>query len=305
MKKILALILALIMTLSLVACGVSDDLDAVSDLIDEVADKAESDDKDAGKSKSNGSITFSEVVAVDNDECSIKITEIDPDDTFGYLLKSTLENKSSDKTYYFTIDYATVNGVLCNPLFSASVAADKKANEDISISEDSFNGEDIGDYTDIMIRFRVYDDEDWSVVVAEETVHIYPYGEDKATKYVRKEKSSDNVIVDNKNIKVTVLSCGEDDFWGYMVSMSIENKTDKNVMVTAEDVSVNGFMADPYFAISVPAGISAYTYMEWSDETFEDNGITDVEEIEFNLRAYDEDNWGADDLANQTVTFKP
>ena len=48
---------------------------------------------------------FEEVTAVDNDECAVTITDIDPDDMWGYTLKALLENKSADKTYFSYFGY--------------------------------------------------------------------------------------------------------------------------------------------------------------------------------------------------------
>lgn len=39
--------------------------------------------------------------------------------------------------------------------------------------------------------------------------------------------------------------------------------------------------------------------------TLEENGITDVEEIEFKLRAYDYDDRMADNLAEEVITLTP
>ena len=95
MKRIFALLLAIMMIFSLVAC----------------VEEVESDNE--GKtntgdvaSKSKNKITFTELVAVDNDECSIKITGIDPDDMWGYSLNVQLENKSADKKYMFSVESA-------------------------------------------------------------------------------------------------------------------------------------------------------------------------------------------------------
>lgn len=45
--------------------------------------------------------------------------------------------------------------------------------------------------------------------------------------------------------------------------------------------------------------------MSWSDSTLEENGITNVETIEFKLRAYDADDWSASDLVNEVITLNP
>lgn len=164
----------------------------------------------------------------------------------------------------------------------------------------------MGDYTDIELTFRVYDSDDWSAdEAARETVHIYPYGEDKAVRFVRETKATDNVIVDNDDVTVIVTGYEKDDIWGYTVNLFLVNKTDKNIMFSADDASVNGYMADPFYATTVVAGKCAFSSMSWSDSMLEDNNITAVEEIEFKLRAYDSNDWSGGDFFNETVTLKP
>jgi len=58
-------------------------------------------------------------------ECSIKITQIDPENLFGFTLKSQLENKSAEKTYMFSVESGAINGVECDPLFAVEIAAGK------------------------------------------------------------------------------------------------------------------------------------------------------------------------------------
>ena len=251
-------------------------------------------------------ITFTELVAVDNEECSIKITGIEPDSLWGYALKAQLENKSSEKTYMFSVENAAVNGVQCDPFFASEVAVGKKANEEISFSNDVLAENGIDEYTDIELTFRVYDSNDWTAdAVARETVHIYPYGEDKAAKFVRESQPSDNVIIDNDFVTVIVTGYKDDEIWGYTANLFLLNKTDKTVMFSVDDASVNGFMADPFYATSVSAGKCAFSSMAWSDTTLEENGITEVEEIEVLFRAYDADDFMGEDFANEVITLNP
>ena len=298
MKKLLALILTVLLLLSLAACGVDSSLD----------DQNKPSQNGSGGSGNNGKnqITFNGLVAVDNAECSIKITEIDPDNIWGYTLKVQLENKSSDKAYMFSVESAAINGVQCDPFFASEVSAAKKANDEISFTDGDLEKIGIKDYTDIELTFRVYDSNDWSADdVVKETVHIYPYGEDKAEKYVRIPQASDNVIVDNEYVTATVIGYEEDEIWGYTVNLFLLNKTDKDVMFSVEEASVNGYMADPFFAKTVYSGMCAFASMSWSDTTLEENGITAIEEIEFNLRVYNDDDWFEDDWVNETVTLNP
>ena len=311
MKKLLALILTTFMLLSFVACDVETPLDKNDNNSsqNQTNNSIESNDQNnnnENKNENKNEITFSGLVAVDNAECIIKITEIDPDNLWGYTLKVQLENKSTDKTYMFSVESAAINGVQCDPFFATEVAAGKKSNNEISFTKSELDDSGIKNYTDIELTFRVYDTNDWMADdVAKETIHIYPYGEDKVVKYVRTPQASDNIIVDNEYITVVVTGYEDDPIWGYTAKLFLLNKTDKNVMFSVDDASVNGYMADPFFAKSVSAGKCAFSSMSWSNTTLEENGITVIEEIEFNLRVYDEDNWFADDLANQTVTLTP
>lgn len=324
LKTYLCLFCTVAMTFSVAACGASNEESGdranylksteisstskdESAIVGSEAKKEEAADvqiKNEGKSKSD--ISFEEIIVVDNEECLIKITGIDPDNMWGYTIKANFENKSADKTYMYSVDSASINGVQYDPFFATEVAAGKKANDDISFSGSDLEDNDIGDYTDIELVFRVYDSNDWSTDdVVTEAVHIYPYGEDKASSFERESQPEDNIIIDNEYATVIVTGYEEDDIWGYTVNFFLINKTDKNVMFSVDEASVNGYMADPFFAKEVMAGKCAFSSISWSDTTLENNNITAVEEIEFKLKVYDSDNWLDGVFCEETITLKP
>lgn len=312
MKRLTALLLTFTLLFSLAACSgdvtganrttPSENNNNTSSPKEESTGDGQISDKD----RSANEISFTELVVVDNDECTIKIASIDPDNLWGYTLKVQLENKSSEKTYMYSVESAAINGVRSDPFFATEVAAGKKSNNDITFSDSELTDNGVGDFTDIELTFRVYDSDDWMAdAVARETVHVYPYGEDKAVTFVRTPLDTDNVILDNDSVTVIVTGYEDDDIWGYTVNLFLLNKTNKNVMFCVDEASVNGYMADPFYATEVAAGKCAFSSMSWSDSTLEDNGITAIEEIEFKFRAYDSENWFDDDFANDTITLKP
>lgn len=310
MKKLAVLLLAFTLLFSLVACGGDVTENNTNSSDSNVTDTSQNvsidTDQSNGEDGNKNEISFTELVAVDNDECKITITGIDPSNLFGYTLKVQLENKSAENTYMYTVENASVNGVRCETLLATEVAAGKKANTNINFFDSDLEDNGVGDFTDIELTFRVYDSNDWSADdVATETVHVYPYGEDKASKFVREPQANDNVIVDNDYVTVIVTGYENDDIWGYTVNLFLLNKTDKNVMFSVDNASVNGYMADPFFATEVVAGKCAFSSISWLDTTFEDNGITDVETIEFTFKAHDIDNLFDDDFVNETITLKP
>ena len=289
MKRILSLALGVMLILSIAGCG-----------------QAAAQGEAPASQTQTEAPAFQPVTAVSNDACSVVIQALDPSSMWGYTLKAQLENKSADKSYMFSVESASVNGVMCDPLFASEVAAGMKSNVDISFPLSTLQSNGVGDPTDIELTFRIYDNNDWQAdPVAYQTVHVYPQGEAAAASFVRQSQSTDNVLVDNDAVTVIVTGYRDDPIWGYTADLYLANKTDKTVMFSVDDAAVNGYMADPFFATVVNAGKCSFKALSWSDTTLEENGISAVENISFTLRAHDNDDWMADDIVNQQVTLTP
>lgn len=251
-------------------------------------------------------ITFEEIIVVDNEECTIKITGLEKSLLWGYTLDIYTENKSAEKTYMFSLRSASVNGVEASTFFAEEVAPGKKSNGDITFSDSDFDYNDIGEFTDILLNFHVYDSNDWAADdVAQASVHVYPYGEEKATAYVREAQATDTILVDNQYVTVIVTGYDPDDFWGWAMDLYIINKTDVSVMVSIDEASINGYMLDPFYATSVMPNTNKFSSVDWSSSDFEENNITEVEEVEFILKVYNEDDWLADDYVYERITLTP
>lgn len=291
MKKIVQFLLSLVLVMTLASCS--------------------SEDSKVPENPSNNepekpAIVFEEITVVDNEFCTIKITGINPDNLWGYTLNAYLENKSKDTTFMFSIDGAAINGIQTQPLFASEVAPNKKSNVEISFMDSTFSDYSASDFTDIELSFRVYDSNDWAAdEVAEVTQNIYPLGQEKAIHYVRPNQSTDTVLVDNDQLTIVVTGYEIDDIWGYSANFYLVNKTDKEVMVSVDDVSVNGYMADPFFATTIKPNKVQFSSMTWSDSVFEENSISEVESIEMTLKVYDVKNWLDQDIFLETFTLNP
>lgn len=316
MKKVLAALLALTMMLSLTACGETGSDSETKETISSSESEGTSDEAESSTEpvieKESASVdpepvAFEEISVVDNDECTITITGIEEDNMWGYTLKAFLENKSSDKNYMFSVTTASINGIKTDPMFATEVAPGKKSNEDISFNTDNLEKNGVTQYTDIALSFRVHDNDDWMAdPVYQDTIHVYPYGEDKAESFVRESQSSDTILADNDYATVIVTGYEEDDIWGYTVNLYILNKTpDHTIMFSVDDAAVNGYMIDPFFATEIEAGTCSFTSMSFSDTALEENGITNIDEITFTLRAHDSDDFGSDDFINESITLNP
>lgn len=300
MKKLSALLLAGVVLVSAAACG-SDQSEAPADTQKQSHTVTKESQKEEKKE-----IAFEKIAVVDNEECSITLTELDPDNLWGYTIKTLLENKSEDKNYWFTLESASVNGVLCSDMFSAEVAPGKKANEELNLLDSDLKENGITEYTDIELTFRVYDSDDWSADdAAYETVHVYPYGEENAAVFEREPQPEDVVLIDTGEVTMILTGYTEDPIWGYTANLFLVNKTDKDLMFREDDTSINGYMVSDFFASTVPAGKCEFTSISWSDSELEKNGITQIEEIEMTIRVYDADHWTEEDLINETITLNP
>ena len=117
--------------------------------------------------------------------------------------------------------------------------------------------------------------------------------------------SKEQVLVEDENITVKFTGTQEDSLWGYTVKVYLENNTDNDLMFSVDDVSVNGFMCDPFWASTVAAGKKANEKITFSEAAFAENGIEAVEEITFTLHVYDSNDLSADSLLKKTFTVNP
>lgn len=244
-----------------------------------------------------------EIVLADTDNVCIKVKSMETSgDTFN--MKLYLENKSN-VTAMFTIEKTVANGYVADPFWATEIAPGKKANEVISIYRLSDNG--IADDVSIIeFDIRAYDSNDWMADnLFKQRFTLYPLGEDKATIKEREVLDTDTVIADTKDVTIIATGYDVDRIWGYTARIYLENKTDKTLMFTCEDVSVNGFMIDPFWATEIPPHARSYNSISWSSSSFEENDIEEVEEIEITFRAYDSDDWMADNTFKKTVILKP
>lgn len=302
MKKIVQFLLSLVLVMTFASCS------SENSKVPENPSNNESTKKTIVQNNEpeKPAIVFEEITVVDNEFCTIKITGINPDNLWGYTLNAYLENKSKDTTFMFSIDGAAINGIQTQPLFASEVAPNKKSNVEISFMDSTFSNYSASDFTDIELSFRVYDSNDWAAdEVAEVTQNIYPLGQEKAIHYVRPSQPTDTVLVDNDQLTIVVTGYEIDDIWGYSANFYLVNKTDKEVMVSVDDVSVNGYMADPFFATTIKPNKVQFSSMTWSDSVFEENSISEVESIEMTLKVYDVKNWLDQDIFLETFTLNP
>ncbi len=249
-------------------------------------------------------ITFDQQVLLDNEKGTFTITGIEEDGTLGYTLKAKVENKTEDTGLMFSVDSGYINGVDANPLWASEVPAGKTDNSDITFTDYELHENGITEYTDIELHIKLYDSEDYTDY-AEDVVHIYPYGEENATTFVREDKDTDNVIIDNEYAKVVVTGYNPDGWLGYEVGVYYENKTENSIMFSVDEASINDIVMDPFYANSLDAGKCEFDTIDWYNSDLEENNISEVNKIEFKLQAYNNDDYSSSNYFEEIITLNP
>ena len=172
MKRILLTMSAVALVFSLAACGNTSSNEETTPSTTESTATESSDGETAPSSEPEE--TFTHLTLVDNEQVTVSLKDATQYGTSGYTLKVFLENKT-DKELMFTVDSVSVNGFMCDPFWASSVAAGKKANEEISFSESDFEKNGIEAVEEIVFTLRIYDSNDFLAEnVLEETFTVKP-----------------------------------------------------------------------------------------------------------------------------------
>ncbi|MBQ9562193.1 MAG: hypothetical protein IJU99_01960 [Lachnospiraceae bacterium] len=265
-------------------------------------DETESETEPATKGAS-GDYHLDETTLIDNDICLVKITDCKEDAIWGFVIDVYCENKTADKKLMFSAGDSCVNGYKKEAYWAEDVPAGKKANSQIAFPD----LEDIGSVAE-MVEFTitVRDSDDWAAdPFAEESFKLFPTGLDEASVKVpeRKKTADEQVIVDNDNVTLVLYGL-KDDSYGKVIGCFVENKTDKKLMFSMTDGSVNGYVCEPYWAVEIPGARRTYSNIVYMKDELEKNQITEIEEIEFTLRVYDPEDWSAGAVMEETYQVK-
>lgn len=301
MKKLIAILLSTILVLSLAACSGNEPQPTEPSVTQPAATDP------VVQTPTEPPVVpmeMGETVIIDNENCTFTIESASQNAYVGMTVEVLLENKT-DKTLLFTWNNTSVNGFMHDPFWAEEVAAGKKAKSTIHF--DTYQLEEYGveSVDEIQFTLYVYDSDDFMAdPYVNEVFTIYPTGLSAETMVypIRGSKAGEQVIVDNEDVTFIIESAGVDGSF-YNLRCYISNKTDKNVMVSWEEVSVDGFMIDPLWAVTVGAGKQAVTDISFLRSDLTDNGIENPGQIEFKLNVSDFDEWMADPILEQVYTW--
>lgn len=101
----------------------------------------------------------------------------------------------------------------------------------------------------------------------------------------------EQLLVDEKNIKITAKGLKADSFYGPEIQLLIENNTDKDLTVQTRASSVNGYMVDASMSAEVAAGKKANDSLTFYSSDLELCGIETIAEAEWMFHIFTSDGW--------------
>lgn len=250
--------------------------------------------------------SLSELVLVDNETCTFTVTGTEFNDHLGLQIQVLCENKS-DRPLMFTWNNVSVCGFMYDPLWAEEVAAGKKVNTTIGIDTFALEQMHVDSVDAITFDLLVQDSEEFmEAPIVNDSFTIYPTGKqaDQVVFPEYRHTDGETVIVDNEDVTF-IMNVDDELAEYYTLNCYLANHTDRNLMFFWDDVSVNGFMVNPFWGLSVAAGKQAYAEIIFFRSDLEQQDIEVVQDIEFRLQVSDNDDWEADYLLDQVYTFKP
>lgn len=304
MKRLILIALCILMMLSFAACGAAPE--AAEPTVAPTAPAANTPTQ-APTQAPAADYTLSDLTLVDNDSCSFTITEMEFNDHLGLQIHALCENKS-DRPLMFSWLNTSVCGFMYDPLWAEEVAAGKKVNTTIGIDTYALEQMHVESVDEVTFTLYVQDSEEFmNEPVVNEGFTIYPTGKtpDQVVYPEYQHTGTETVIVDDDVITFIIESVDDELADYYTLNCYISNNTGKNLMISWDDVSVNGFMVNPFWATTVAAGKQAYSEIIFFRSDLDEQDIEVVQDIEFNLLVSDYDDWEADYLLNEVYTFRP
>ena len=292
-KRRLAIMLIGVCTMLFTGCGTSySSDDDVKEIVNNVAneiDKFADGIKDGAESAETGGklASINEIVLLEQDEIKITAKEYINDAIWGDGIKILIEN-SGTRNLGVGCNAVIVNNYMISDLFSSTIAAGKKANETIYLSSSELKAAGIEKVGQIELSFHVYDSDSYENVFDTDLLSIQ-------TSYYNEmdivPEDAGTELLNQTGVRIVGKVVDENSFWGTAVLLYLENKSGKNVIVSCDNMSVNGFMVTPYLYSSVYDGKMAIDEITIMSSDLEENGISSIENIELSFHIIDSESF--------------
>lgn len=292
MKK--SIIPILLLSIAITGCGSSTSAEpkevstiSVNTEPETTQDKEESSAPEETVIPENEIGSIEEQVLLDQDGLKVTAKEMITDSFWGEGIKLLIEN-NTEKNIGLGCNALIVNDYMISDLFSSTIAAGKKSNENLYFSSSALEAAGITNIGQIEIYFHVFDGDSYETIKDYDCVTIKTSNFDSMDTTVADEGEE---LLNQNGIRIVGKYVDENSFWGTAVLLYIENTSGKNVGINCDDMSINGFMVSPFFSSTVYDGKKAIDDITIMSSDLEENDIEKIEEIELKFHIYDSDSY--------------
>ena len=233
------------------------------------------------------SVTIEEQELINQDGIVITAKEYVTDNIWGDGIKLVLEN-NTDKTVTVGCNALIVNNYMITDLFVAEVAPGKKSNEVMYLSNTELKAAGIDTVGQVEIYFHVYDSASYDNIFDSGCVTI------KTSEFANMDTTPEDMgteLYNENGIRIVGKAVDENSFWGTAILLYCENTSGKNVGISVEEMSINGFMMSPLFSTIIYDQKMSLDEITVLSTELVTNGIDEIEEVELKFHIYDVDSY--------------
>ena len=279
-KKILTILVICIFCLLALGSGSSSE--------DEVKTVSKSDDQEVDDSSIDevSLPSIEEQILFESDGVRVTAKEIS-EGWAGPELKVLIENDSDTKVTV-SLDEIAVNDYMVSAWLYEDVDAGKKSNATFTIWSSTLADAGIDNIGKIDFYFEVINSDTYNVIYKSDEIEV------KTSLYDEMDEEINGVgeeLVNQNGIRIVGKGVSDDSIWGSGVILYVENNTDEDILVTADDLSINGYMIDAYLYSVVKPGKKAIDTIIFSSTDLEENDIESIDEISLSLDISDANTW--------------
>lgn len=295
MKKIFALILVLLLSVSVCACAETGDDKPVAT----TGETTEGEGfwgraftlKDNSEQMFNEEITKVNVQETELDEeiyddgyITVRAKSLGYEDFYGPVVGFEIDNFSESNISVESL-MVIVNGCVFPATFYAEVPAYESAEGVLYLYESELNTLKIAEIRKIKVKLSISNPDTFENIGASELTEIY--FDEKVS--VPSDMSYGEEIISHNGVTIYIenIKKYDSDSYDYVAGIFVANTNDKDVIVRAEDVTVNGTEIDPNCIITAPASSNAYYELSFYKPTLKENKIDNIEEIIMSFGVFD------------------
>ena len=231
--------------------------------------------------------TIEEQVLFEHEGVKITATGYEKDSVLGEGINLLIEN-DGDKTIGVGCDTLIVNDYMISNLFSETVAAGKKVNKTLDLLSFELEAAGIENVGKIEIEFYLFDADSYITNYTADMVTI------QTSAFEQMDTTADDAgqeLYNEDGIRIVGKYVDENSFWGSAVLLYMENTSGKNVLISCDDLSVNGYMITSILSSKIYDGKKCIDEITLFESDLTENGIESIDEIELVFNIIDPDTY--------------